>query len=284
MKRILFILFAPIFLLVACDEIPPVINPAMPGPTEVCLIDVDVTNQQRNISIEEYTGVRCNNCPAGAEIIKNILADKGERVTAMSIHAGGFSPPLPESLYDFRNPTAMGLFGYLGEPLAYPASVINRVPHGGNSALPTLSKDTWNGLVTNELTKPLVVKLGIAHVFDTDTRELGICTKIFPQQNIDDEDVRISVFITENHIIDYQLSEMGTVPDYEHMHVLRTSATAFDGNLLTEDLTAGSTIERAFLVELPADWNAANCEIIAMVSKGGADKEVLQVTSVHVQF
>lgn len=283
MKRILYILFASVFFLTACDEIPPVISPVMPGPTDVLELEVDLTNQQRNASIEEYTGVRCNNCPAGAEIIESILAEKGERVVAMSIHAGGFSPPLPESEFDFRNPASMGLFGFLGAPLAYPAAVINRVPHGSSDDLATLSKDTWPGIVDGELAKPLVVKLGIVQIFDEDTRELGIGTKIFPQEDITADDVRVSVFITENNIVDYQLTETGKVADYKHKHVLRTAVTAFDGNLITEPLTAGSTIQKAFLVDIPTDWDVANCEIVAMISKGGADKEILQVTSVHVE-
>lgn len=286
MKKILFILFAPVFLLFACDEIAPVINPQMDVVSNVSDLPVDVDNQMRQVLIEEFTGVRCVNCPAGAEEIKGILEANGTRVVAVSIHAGEFSPPYTStdctSLYDFRSTDADGIFSLLGPPFAYPSSAINRKRHGTSSNIIVIGKDNWSPIVTDELAEPLTAKIGIAHIYNADSSTLEISARIFPQVDILDEDVRLTVLITENHIEDYQLTEMGKQADYEHEHVLRDAITAPEGNLITESLTAGVEIERVFAIDFPAEWNADNCDIVAILSKGGTDKDVLQVEAVQV--
>ena len=285
MKKIFFILFAPVFLLFACKEIPPVINPQMNVDTDACELDIDVTDQTRHVLMEEFTGVRCVNCPSGSEVLEAIVGQYGEKVVAISIHAGSFSNPYAESQYNFQDTltgSTEGLYSTLGPPIGYPAAVINRVFHNGSSRLPVINKDLWTGIVETELTKPLTVKLGIAHTFDSDSRLLEICTKIFPQEDITDEDVRISIFLTESDVVDLQETPEGKIPDYVHKHILRAAITAFDGNLITDPLTANSVVERSFTYTIPDYWIADNMEIIAVIHKGGVDKEVLQTVSKHL--
>ncbi|MFT4758512.1 MAG: hypothetical protein ACI9XO_000101 [Paraglaciecola sp.] len=283
MKKILFILFTPVFLLFACDEIAPVISPQVPVGSDVCELEVDVANQERNVIIEEFTGVRCINCPSGAEEIENIIAEIGDRVKPVALHAGEFSPPYPESLYDFRTTDGTGLFNFIGPAFAYPASAVNRVAHNpSNNIIPVIGKDNWQPLVISELAKPLTIKLGIAHIYKADSMKLDICAKVFPQIDITDEDVRVTVMITENDIIDYQSTEQGKKSDYKHKHVMREIVSAAEGNLITEAMTAGAEISLAFTTTIPADWNVDNCEIVVMVHKGGDAKDVFQVETAHL--
>ena len=95
-------------------------------------------------------------------------------------------------------------------------------------------------------------------------------------------DVRLSIMITESEIQDLQITPNGPVVDYTHRHVLRDMLTNYDGDRITETLSAGAIIEKDFSFTMPAGWKEENCEIVAFVSLEGASKDVLQAHQVHV--
>ena len=268
-------------LTAACEEIPPLVSPIIdqgecaPAPASA------VAAQQRNVLIEEFTGVRCVNCPAGAQAIEALLNQHGERLVAISIHAGFFSPPFPESLYDFRTSAGTQLLSLFGEPFGYPAAVVNRRRFPGEPGL-QLGQSKWPGYIQQELAQPAKVKLAINRSFDALTRELTVDVTVFVEQTLDDPDVRLSVALIEDNVTDYQLTPAGKEADYVHKHILRTMLTNFDGNLLQEDLGAGSRFCKRYATTVSNDWKAADCKVVAFVSLGGANKDVLQVVQVKM--
>jgi hypothetical protein len=98
----LFLSISTIILVgIACDKIDsPVIEktsveklietyyPGKPDDYELNPTFTPNTNTNRNVLLEDYTGHRCNNCPAAATIAKNIEAANPNRVFIMSVHAG----------------------------------------------------------------------------------------------------------------------------------------------------------------------------------------------------
>lgn len=119
MKKFILSFFLLSFLLSACEEIPPTLNPVDPNPGGGGAMP-------RKVLIEEFSGVKCVNCPAGSEAIENLIKIYGDQLIAISIHAGFFAPPYAESKYDFRSADGTNLLSYLGEPLGYPTAVVNR--------------------------------------------------------------------------------------------------------------------------------------------------------------
>ena len=85
MKKIIYLCLLTV-VLGSCTEIAPVV-PAL---------------GDRKVLVEEFTGVRCVNCPAGASELENLKGIYGERLVIVSIHAGDFSPPFTDSRFDFR--------------------------------------------------------------------------------------------------------------------------------------------------------------------------------------
>ena len=108
-KKILLFTFLTLSIS-ACTEIAPVV-PAL---------------GDRKVLVEEFTGVRCVNCPAGASELDNLRGIYGDRLVVVSVHAGEFSPPFSDSRFDFRTPEGEALEKRLGAPLGYPTAVINR--------------------------------------------------------------------------------------------------------------------------------------------------------------
>lgn len=281
MKRITFLLLLLPLLWLGCEEIPPIINPNMggnnpDGPTPV-------EDQERQVLIEEFTGVRCVNCPAGSQAIEGLLDIYGQRLVAISIHAGSFSAPYPDSQTDFRAPEGISLLSYLGEPLGYPTAVVDRKLFDGEFDL-QLGRQQWAGYVAQELQETPRVKIEIKRTYEESTRQLDVKVKLYVQETIAENDVRLSIALTESEITDLQLTPESSTPNsaYKHQHVLRDMMTNYDGDPIDEPLPAGAVIEKDYSMALPESWKPDDCHIVAFVNLGGASKEVLQVHQVAV--
>jgi Outer membrane protein Omp28 len=277
MKKYILLLAPAIFFLTACKEISPVVTGSMGG--EVVVNPVE--DQQRQAIIEEFTGVKCVQCPAGSAAIQDLLLAHGERLVAVSIHAGSFAPPYPASLYDFRTAEGTQLINYLGQPFGFPSAVVNRKLYDNQFDL-QLDQGDWAGYIASELEIAPKVRINIEPDFNTGSRELKAKVTLYVDEAISEPDVHLSIMITESEIHDVQITPDGSVPDYTHRHVLRDMLTSYDGDRITEALSAGAIIEKAFSFAMPAGWKEENCEIVAIVSLAGANKEVLQAHQVHV--
>lgn len=266
----LALLFLSLFLFNNCNETCIEIPPLGQG-----------IASDRKVLIEEFTGVRCPNCPQGAAEIENLLAIHGKNLVAVSIHAGEFTDPLPETQHEFRTDEGNSLLGYLGAPLGYPSAVVDRRQFSGSNSLQSF-KSKWAGNIVSELQRKPDMALILDRNYDNSTRQLSVNVTILPSKTLSGEH-RLSLMVTETGIKDAQ-DVLGTVVlDYTHKHVLRDMFTPFDGLVLTEKLTTGNPVSRSFSFTLPANWVAANCHVVAFVHHGGTpDKEVLQVEEIAI--
>ncbi len=255
----------------SCDENSPVIPCLSCGDG-----DVTVEPTDKKILVEEFTGVRCVNCPAGSAEIENLLDIHGERMIAVSIHAGFFSTPYLNSNVDFRTSEGTALEGFLDAPLGYPTAVINRKLFENQDDL-QLSQASWAGLIQQEKSElsPLVLDLTID--FDEASRELTATTKIQPAETLTG-DYRYSVMVIESGVKDPQLTpDNGVVDDYSHKHVLRDMMTPFNGEDIEETFTVGTTVEKVHQMTLPDDYESTKVSVIVIVHKDGDSREVVQV-------
>ncbi len=273
MKKITFLL--PLFLLIilwiGCTEVGPSIN--LLGSTEI-------TPPDRIVLIEEFTGVRCVNCPEGSEQIETLLGIYGESLIAVSIHAGFFAEPYSESTYDFRTTEGSGIESLLGPAAGYPTASVNRRQFDSESEI-LIERNKWAGYIAQEKEESPKMALVLEKNYNTDSRLLEVTAKISFNETVS-EPIRISAMITENNILDTQLTPDGKVNDYSHKHVLRTMMTNFDGDLYSEGTNVGDTGEKSFSMTLPADWNEANCHVIIFMHEFQSKKDILQAVEVGV--
>ncbi len=276
MSKYFFFLFSICIFCSSCKEQPIIIPP-------LGQVSTSTGNNERTVFVEEFTGVKCVNCPDGAAEIENLKAKYKERLVAVSIHAGFFAKKLAESKFDFKTPLTTSLLNYLGEPDGYPALVVNRKPFGANNNLVVIGLAKWAGLIQAESEIKAKAALALQVTYNETTRELKVSTTITPSEALSGEH-HLSIMLTENNIIDAQTKPIvGVVKDYKHKHVLRDMLTPFDGVALTETLSKGAKIKREFTYTLPATFNAKECEVIAALHKIGQSKEVLQAASQKVQ-
>ena len=268
-KIILFALI--VFAFAACQEVmtdidPPSVNNTNPP--------VDSTDDViRRVLIEEFTGVQCVNCPQGAQLIENLINTHGERLIAVSIHAGFFANPLSESQFDLSTDEGEQLDALIGPVQAYPSAAIDRSSFGTGGNIHF--SPSWAGFVGEELALPPELDVQITNSFNENNGELTSNITVNFLETLTG-DLRLSVMITENNIVDAQLDTSGLIDAYTHKHVLRTMLTNVAGDPISAQAT-GTSLEENFTFNIPAAWNVDNCSVVAFVHRAAPDLEVLQV-------
>ena len=262
------------FLLVAgCEEIPPTINP---GQTNRGQDTLSTGDQPKQVLIEEFTGIRCVNCPAGSQAIEGLKDIYQNQLVVVSIHGGSFANPYDESQYDFRTSDGDDLFTLMGTPFGYPSAVVNRKIFPGESLLQT-GRNKWPNFIAEESQLEPSVNLFIENDYDAMNGTLSIdVTAVFLETFEENFELRLSVLITENDVVDLQLTPEGLQNDYAHKHVLRDVVSSFDGDLITESKQAGSSIKYSYATSLSPSWKAEDCKVVAFVNAAGNQKTIFQ--------
>src|SRR5690606_8300902 len=157
------ILYLPIMLVIwsvifpSCKEIGPDID-LSDTVRDTSLLDtayfiVDIPPAQSKIVLmEEFTGVRCINCPDGHLQIELIQNTHPGRVAAVALHSdflGVAYPGQPE----LRIPEAQNLEDFLGPAAAKPMAAIDRILFAGE---PTelMFLQQWAARVNQQLNEP----------------------------------------------------------------------------------------------------------------------------------
>ena len=258
MKQILFF-FSLIITCAACTEISPIVP----------------TLGDRKVLVEEFTGVRCVNCPSGSAELENLKSIYGDRLVVVSVHAGDFSTPYSDSKSDFRTAEGTALQTWLGEPIGYPTAVVNRKKFSGQQSL-QITKSNWAGLIADESKTPSLLNFAIEKKYAKDTRDLTITVKLVPTEKLPN-DVRLSVFLTENDISDSQETPQGKKSDYKHQHVLRR---VLSGD--AKGVVLNGALSWSGSVKISTNFVAEKCQVVVLAHRGGDVKDVLQVSELKL--
>lgn len=237
----------------------------------------------RKVLIEEFTGVRCVNCPLGHQRAKDIMAANPNRVYTAGLHTGLFSTPYPYNIHDFRLPEANAIENLLGAQ-SYPSGAVDRKLFSSENFI-ILNINKWENYVNSQLALPTPYKIELTTSYDTSTRVLQVAatTKLTSTST---DTVNVSVMILENNITDVQLTPQGIDTFYNHQHVLRAMFTPVGGTgFNVPDLSAGRVIVRNFTGILPAVVNDREVEILVFIHRvGSSSKEILQVEGKKLVF
>ena len=276
-RRMVLSVFWGLFLL-SCREIgPPVDLGQSAFRLDTTYTEGPTTPAPLGILIEEFTGVRCVNCPRAHELIKALQSDYGTRVMAAGIHTGFYATPY-QGRKDLRLETGPSLELMLGGALGYPAGTINRQLFAGENRL-LLADQKWRSHVTalaNELSDLRLTVLPTRYRPATDRLE-GSLNLQFSRtvmsgstpQNPNTEPLYLTLYLLEDSIQDWQLNTGGIDSFYWHRHVVRHLLTPVQGYpLKLPDYQAGRFGAWEFKVLLGPknpmpDWT--HCSLLAVV-------------------
>ena len=288
MKKILSILAVSFLMMgmVACDIIDeqdyikggnggttPPEQPGDPGDP----VDPGETSEfttAKCVLLEDYTGVRCNNCPAAGEIALGIQKQYGHSVVVLGVHSGFLSAPIG-GYPNFKTTEGDAWYNFFGFD-SNPIGTVNRKLNGGVYAFPSTE---WADAVATTLQEESAVGMASNVEYDEATRNLKVDVTSKALVELPDT-YSLTVCIMEDSIVGKQLlpeSEGGIVEDYVHRHVFRKTLNgAWGEELNTTALAPEDQIKKSYSVTLDETYNADQCYVIAYVANTDT-KEVLQV-------
>lgn len=224
---------------------------------------VSTIPQNRNVVLEEFTGIHCGWCPEGHKIAQSIYDQYPEKVVLINIHQGGYATPSTGEP-DFRT--------QWGDALAnefivtgYPTGVVNRFNFNTNknNDTITLSRGYWQSAAELIMAMPSPVNVGAESIYNPDTKELTVNVELFYTDNTLKSTNYLQVAFLENHVIGPQASGGNS---YDHKYILRDFLTGQWGEAITET-TKGTLVKKTYKYTVPDKYIINNCDIAVYVSE-----------------
>lgn len=223
------------------------------------------------VLLEDYTGVRCSNCPAAGEIALNIQKQYGHSVVVLGVHSGLLSAPIGgyPNFKTTEGETWFSFFGFDRNPIG----TINRKSDGGVYGVPSTD---WADAVASALQEESAVGMASNVEYDEATRNLEVHVTSKALVELPDT-YSLTVCVMEDSIVGKQLLPTGDDENFVHRHVFRKTLNGTWGEELnTVALAPEDVITKSYSVKLDEAYNAEQCYIIAYVANTDT-KEVLQV-------
>ena len=269
-----------LFLAGACDKIPE--GEYIKEPTDNgndCTPTLQSDTLQR-VLLEEFTGVKCNNCPEANRQAKNLQTVYGDQLILLAIHAGNLATTDAQHPRAFNTEEGTELFNFFNL-FGVPVGFVNRKDYSSASPFDIIKLQAdWGNEVQTLLNESPEVAIGINEVdFNANNRNLIIDGRIEVLAGIPEGDIYYSVYLAENNIISPQTMGDKTVnANYEHNHVFRGSFNGTYGEPI--DLSAGCA---EFSKEMIVDNEIVkeNCEVIVFVYQRD-NYRILQVNKIDL--
>lgn len=234
------------------------------------VIPMERPKVQRTVFIQEFTGMRCTNCPDGAREVAGLkeLYD----VISVNLHPRGPMFTIPIDGLDLRSEEATAMYNFW-RPTGFPAAVIN-------GTAPNTSISDWTNVVDAFSQKPAPLSIELTVAYDEAAKQATANYEVIFNE-IYGEDCSIMLWLTEDGIEGKQDIVGGEI-DYVFNHVLRASFNGVWGESIGSAFMPDDTLTGSASIVINDNWVAGNCEVIAFVFNTST-KEVLQVVKAAVK-
>lgn len=209
--------------------------------------------------IQEFTGVRCPNCPEGASKLHEIQNEYSDNVIIVGMHpmSGGFTNPIIPTM-DFRTDEAEAMYEIF-KPAGFPTAVFN----GQESST---VYDQWLSMASGMIGKIANMSITADCNYNSEDRNLKVDYSIdFTHDISDDKGYGVMVWIMENNITGPQMNGSTLITDYVHNHVLRASLNGKDGENIGKSFKARDNYSGSASITLKDNWVAGNCQVVIYV-------------------
>ena len=239
--------------------------------------DVNPNDVYRKVLIEEFTGHRCTNCPAGHQALEALHQQYGDTLVAVGIHYGSLAKPFGSVFsYDFRT-EAGDQIGNAYNIDAIPAAIMNRMVKEGG-----WPREQWASVIRDLDRSNVYAAVQLINEFDAASQTLKANAKVTTLKAID-HPLRLVLLVLEDGVVKPQKDGNQDIEDYVHNHVLRCALTdPFGFPLGKETWQNGDTETYAASVSFDGhDWVPENCYVVAALYDPTVS-EVLQVEKVNI--
>jgi len=249
---------------------------------------VSTTPENKNVILEEFTGISCGYCPDGHRIGQDLHNANPNDVFLINVHTGSYATPQGPGT-DFNTSFGAALDGQ-ADVQGYPAGTINRHLFAGLSqgAGTAMSRGDWTGGANTLLTEPSPVNIGMQASVDMATNTLTVDVEVYytGTQTVSSNALNIAV-VQDN--IEGPQSGMSANPNsilpngnYNHQHMLRHLITGQWGETIS-NISSGTLYTNQYTWVMPGlvgdvVLDPTNISIIAFISEG--QQEILSGTEV----
>ena len=284
MKRITLILasLAVVFAMASCDKLkePYIIESIVAQSDTIALEAADTVNFDGKIVVllEDYTGVKCNNCPEAGALALQLQEQNEGHLVVLGVHPKGALQNPSGGFPDFRTDDGNEWNNYFNIG-AYPNGLVNRT--GG-----VLGSAEWASAVNSVIGGDAPVRLIVKTEFDDATRELKVSIHSKFLQTVSSDDVRLTICMMEDNIVGKQVTPNGINEEYVHRHVFRGTADGMTwGRMLDPqagNIEAGRNYITNIKFTLSDEYNADEFYIVAFISNNDT-KEVLMAAETKIK-
>ncbi len=249
---------------------------------------VSTTPENRNVVLEEFTGIYCGYCPDGHLRAQQLYDANPGDVVVVNVHTGGYANPDPGHP-DFRTDFGSALGNQSGV-CGYPAGTVNREYFSGyeqTNASPPCTSSTAQGRGSWNITGGMVLSesssVNVAGQADLDlsTRELTVVVEAYYTGNAVNATNKLTVAVLENNVEGPQSGSSQNptqvLPNgnYNHQHMLRHFMDGQWGTTISSTST-GSFFTQTYTWTVPTEHNGVpiklnDLEVAVYVAEGNED-------------
>lgn len=252
---------------------------------------VSTTPANKNVVIEEFTGIHCGYCPDGHKIAQQIINANPGRVWGINIHQGSYASP-GAGEPDYRTPFGDAIAGQSGLT-GYPAGTVNRHLFAGLSqgSGTAMSRGSWTSATTTALGEASCVNVAVDADVDYLTRQATVLVEVYYTSSSAQSSNFLNLALIQDYIkgpqsgaSTYNPTMVTTDGQYWHMHMLRELITGQWGIEIT-NTTATTFWDSTFVFTIPSDYygipvDISNVELVAFVTE--SHQEILSAHGDHL--
>jgi hypothetical protein len=243
------------------------------------------TSRNRNVILEEYTGIYCVFCPDGHKKANQLKANYAGQIEVINIHQGSFAAPFGNDP-DFTTPWGDALAGQTGiENYGYPSGTVNRHAFSGSEVngdtedYTILDRNEWGTYVEQILSEPSPVNMRAKATLDWSANMLTVEVKGYYTANSNSSTNLLNVALLQENIlgpqaggVDFYSEMVNSDGLYKHNHMLRDFLTGQWGDTIHQT-TAGSSFTKQYSYEIPDKYKdiiveSNNLTVVAYIAEG----------------
>lgn len=243
-------------------------------------LPVSTSPENKNVVLEEFTGINCVYCPDGHKRANQLAANNQGDVVLINVHAGGYAAP-GAGQPDFRTTDGQAIDAQANVS-GYPAGTINRRVFSNFSQNPggwAMGRADWASAASTVLGESSYVNVALEGDIDLATRTLTVNVEAYFTGSTAPSSVRLNVALLEDSIFGPQTGASNfypamVLPDgrYVHMHMLRDLITPTWGDTISTT-TMGTLFTKTYTYTIPQDVNGipislGNLDIAAFIAEG----------------
>jgi len=233
-------------------------------------------SSERKVLLEDYTGVRCVNCPTAAAEIERLQEFYGDNIIVVGVY-----PMQPTGLTQPWDPNR-DLRSSVAQTWATEFA-IEQFPNGMVNRQEVIGYQEWGGAIAEVISGGInYVDLSLTANMSTDSTIAVSVEGSFVENYEADGAVNLITMVLEDSIVAPQTTPTGVNGNYVHNHVLRAVlGPEWGSQVASEAPTRGTTFSTSLSGTVDKAWRTNKLSVVAAVVNANS-REVIQVEIVHL--